>query len=292
MKKRVSVQKENGFWFVLPAAVILGGFGLLVALANVYFSLLKYSALADPIFIGGKNYIRFFTDSVALKSLWNTLLYALLYVFPTIVISLLIAVALNHKGKIMGFFRSLYYVPVITSYVVVIVVWQWFFDYDIGLFNTLLSSLGFGRAPWLLDPRWAMPSLVLLSIWKNCGYTVLMFMAGLQTVDANLYEASAIDGAGKIRMFFHITLPQIRPTMSLCVVMVTTWAFQMFVQPYMLTKGGPNYSTITITYYLYQQAFSSYNIGYASTISIIGVMVFLLVTQGEKAFFRERGMNL
>lgn len=288
MEKKAPRSKENGFWFVFPAVLILGGFGLLITLANIYFSFLKYSALAAPVFVGTRNYARFFTDSIALKSIWNTLLYALLYVFPTVSLSLLIALMLNRKGKMMGFFRSLYYVPVITSYVVVIVVWQWFFDYDIGLFNNLLRSMGFGRAPWLLDTRWAMPSLVLLSIWKNCGYTVMMFMAGLQTVDNNLYEAASIDGAGKIRMFFHITLPQIKPTMSLCIVMVTTWAFQMFVQPYMLTKGGPDYSTITVTYYLYQQAFSSYNIGYASTIAIIGVMVFLLVTQGEKALFRER----
>ena len=211
-----------------------------------------------------------------------------MYVLPTVAISLFLAMLLNHKGRIMSFFRALYYVPVITSYVVVIVVWQWFFDYDIGLFNSILSAFGVSRIPWLLDPNWAMPSLVLLSIWKNCGYTVLMFMAGLQTVDTNLYEAAAIDGCGRLKMFFRITLPQIRPTTVLCVVMVTTWAFQMFVQPYMLTKGGPNYSTMTITYYLYQQAFSSYNIGYASAIAVIGVALFLLVVTLEKRLLGER----
>lgn len=279
---------ESGFWFVLPSVIILGGFGLVVTAANVWYSLQSWSALSSPSFAGLKNYQRFFTDTIALRSLGNTFLYALMYVFPTIIISLFLAMLLNHKGRAMSFFRALYYVPVITSYVVVIVVWQWFFDYDIGLFNSILSAFGISRVPWLLDTGWAMPSLVLLSIWKNCGYTVLMFMAGLQTVDTNLYEAASIDGCGRAKMFFHITLPQIRPTTTLCVVMVTTWAFQMFVQPYMLTKGGPNYATMTITYYLYQQAFSSYNIGYASAIAVIGVALFLLVVTLEKRLLGER----
>lgn len=281
--------KESGVWFVLPSVIILGGFGLAVTLANIWYSLQNWSALSAPSFAGLRNYRRFFSDPIALRSLFNTLEYALMYVLPTVAISLGLAMMLNHKGKLMGFFRSLYYVPVITSYVVVIVVWQWFFDYDIGLFNSILGVLGFEKAPWLLDPKWAMPSLVLLSIWKNCGYTVLMFMAGLQTIDENLYEAAAIDGAGSWKVFWNITLPQLKPTTSLCVVMVTTWAFQMFVQPYMMTKGGPNYSTMTLSYYLYQQAFSSYNIGYGSAIAIVGVVLFFVIVNLEKRLLRERG---
>ena len=280
---------ESGFWFVLPSVIILGGFGLAVTAANIWYSLQRWSALSSPSFAGLKNYQRFFNDPIAVRSLLNTFQYALMYVLPTIVISLLLAMLLNHKGRVMSFFRALYYVPVITSYVVVIVVWQWFFDYDIGLFNSILSSVGIQKVPWLLDTGWSMPSLVLLSIWKNCGYTVLMFMAGLQTVDTNLYEAAAIDGSGRFSTFWHITLPQIKPTTTLCVVMVTTWAFQMFVQPYLLTKGGPDYSTMTITYYLYQQAFSSYNIGYGSAIAVIGVAIFLVIVGLEKRLLRERG---
>ena len=280
---------ESGFWFVLPSVIILGGFGLAVTAANIWYSLQSWSALSSPSFAGLKNYQRFFNDPIAGRSLLNTFQYALMYVLPTIVISLLLAMLLNHKGRVMSFFRALYYVPVITSYVVVIVVWQWFFDYDIGLFNSILSSVGIQKVPWLLDTGWSMPSLVLLSIWKNCGYTVWMFMAGLQTVDTNLYEAAAIDGSGRFSTFWHITLPQIKPTTTLCVVMVTTWAFQMFVQPYLLTKGGPDYSTMTITYYLYQQAFSSYNIGYGSAIAVIGVAIFLVIVGLEKRLLRERG---
>lgn len=287
LTKRVC--KESGFWFVLPSVIILGGFGLAVTLANIWYSLQNWSALSAPSFTGLRNYRRFFSDPIALRSLFNTLEYALMYVLPTVAISLGLAMMLNQKGKLLGFFRSLYYVPVITSYVVVIVVWQWFFDYDIGLFNSILGVLGFEKAPWLLDPKWAMSSLVLLSIWKNCGYTVLMFMAGLQTIDENLYEAAAIDGAGSWKVFWNITLPQLKPTTSLCVVMVTTWAFQMFVQPYMMTKGGPNYSTMTLSYYLYQQAFSSYNIGYGSAIAIVGVVLFFVIVNLEKRLLRERG---
>ena len=284
---RAHVCKESGFWFVLPSVIILGGFGLAVTVANVWYSLQNWSALSAPSFVGLNNYQRFISDPIAIRSLLNTLQYALMYVFPTIVVSLALAMMLNRKGRLMGFFRALYYVPVITSYVVVIVVWQWFFDYDIGLFNSVLGAFGLDKVPWLLSPDWSMPSLVLLSLWKNCGYTVLMFLAGLQTVDENLYEAAAIDGAGRWKLFWNITLPQIKPTTSLCVVMVTTWAFQMFVQPYMMTRGGPNYSTTTISYYLYQQAFSSYNIGYGSAIAVIGVALFLLIVRVEKRLLGE-----
>ena len=188
----------------------------------------------------------------------------------------------------MSFFRALFYVPVITSYVIVIVVWQWIFDYDIGLLNQILAVLGLDKVPWLLSKRLAMPSIVIMSIWKNVGYSTLMVLAGLQTVDNTLLEAARIDGASSVRTFFSITLAELKPTVSLVVVMVTTWAFQMFVQPYMMTQGGPDYATNTITYYLYQQAFSSYNIGYGSAIATVGVGIFLIVVQLEKYLLREK----
>lgn len=289
MKTKQSPSRmRGGFFFTLPAIIILGGFGLLVTLENVGNSFLKWSALSPPTFIGLQNYMRFFTDRIALVSLWNTFYYAILYVFPTIVISTIIALLLNQNSRIMGFFRALFYIPVITSYVIVIVVWQWIFDYDIGLFNQIIGALGGNPLPWLLSKNMAMPSLVLLSIWKNSGYSTLIILAGLQTVDSNLKEAAMIDGAGPIRTFFSVTLPQLRPTMVLTVVMVTTWAFQMFVQPYMMTQGGPDYATSTITYYLYKQAFNSYNIGYGSCIAVIGVVIFLTIIQLEKYLMRDR----
>jgi len=289
MKTKQSPSRmRGGFFFTLPAIIILGGFGLLVTLENVGYSFLKWSALSPPTFIGLQNYMRFFTDRIALVSLWNTFYYAILYVFPTIVISTIIALLLNQNSRIMGFFRALFYIPVITSYVIVIVVWQWIFDYDIGLFNQIIGALGGNPLPWLLSKNMAMPSLVLLSIWKNSGYSTLIILAGLQTVDSNLKEAAMIDGAGPIRTFFSVTLPQLRPTMVLTVVMVTTWAFQMFVQPYMMTQGGPDYATSTITYYLYKQAFNSYNIGYGSCIAVIGVVIFLTIIQLEKYLMRDR----
>lgn len=286
--KKSPSRLRGGFFFTLPAVIILGGFGLLVTAANISYSFLKWSALASPTFIGLQNYVRFFSDKIALISLWNTFYYAILYVFPTIVISTIIALILNDNSRIMGFFRALFYIPVITSYVIVIVVWQWIFDYDIGLFNQIITALGGKPLPWLLSKTMAMPSLVLLSIWKNSGYSTLIILAGLQTVDSNLKEAAMIDGAGSVRTFFSVTLPQLKPTMVLTVVMVTTWAFQMFVQPYMMTQGGPDYATSTITYYLYKQAFNSYNIGYGSCVAVIGVTIFLTIIQLEKYLMRER----
>lgn len=284
----MSTKAKGGFYFILPSVIILGIFGVAVTVMNVGFSLTKWSALTSPVFNGLANYKRFFTDRIALVSLLNTFYYALLYVIPTAVISLLLALLLNSQSRAMSFFRALFYVPVITSYVIVIVVWQWIFDYDIGLLNQILAVLGLDKVPWLLSKRLAMPSIVIMSIWKNVGYSTLMFLAGLQTVDNTLLEAARIDGASSVRTFFSITLAELKPTVSLVVVMVTTWAFQMFVQPYMMTQGGPDYATNTITYYLYQQAFSSYNIGYGSAIATVGVGIFLIVVQLEKYLLREK----
>lgn len=288
MSKKSYIKNRGGFWFVLPAIIILGGFGIVVAVMNVGYSFMNWSALSKPTFKGFGNYARFFRDKISLVSLWNTFYYAILYVFPTVVLSVALALLLNSKGKCMAFFRALFYVPVITSYVVVIVVWQWIFDYDIGLLNQIAQAIGLHKIPWLLSKKLAMPSLVMLSIWKNCGYSTLMVLAGLQTVNPNLLEAAVIDGASPVQSFFRVTLPELRPTIVLVVVMVTTWSFQMFVQPYMMTSGGPDYSTMTITYYMYQQAFNSYNIGYGASISVISVALFLLVTRLEKYMLREK----
>lgn len=282
-------RRKGGFLFVLPSLVILGGFGILVSFSNIWFSLLDWTALSAPHFVLFSNYAHFFRDHVAIRSLLNTFEYAALYVVPTLVISLLVAVLLNRHTKVMLFYRTLFYIPVVTSYVIVIVVWQWFYDYNIGLFNQALALVGVAKVPWLLSPSLALPSLVLLSIWKNSGYTILIFLAGLQTIDANLYDAAKIDGCGTYRLFFRITLPQLRPTTLLSIVMVTTWSFQMFVQPYLLTQGGPNYSTSTIAYYLYVEAFSFYNVGYGSTIAVIGVAVFFIVITIERRLFMVRG---
>ena len=154
MKKKQSPSRlRGGFYFTLPAVIILGGFGLLVTLENIGYSFLKWTALSPPTFIGLKNYVRFFTDKIALISLWNTFYYAILYVFPTIVISTIIALLLNQSSRIMEFFRALFYIPVITSYVIVIVVWQWIFDYDIGLFNQILAQLGRDPLPLVAQQK-------------------------------------------------------------------------------------------------------------------------------------------
>ena len=208
-----------------------------------------------------------------------------MYVLPTVAISLGLAMMLNHKGKLMGFFRSLYYVPVITSYVVVIVVWQWFFDYDIGLFNSILGVLGFEKAPWLLDPQWAMPSLVLLSIWKNCGYTVLMFMAGLQTIDENLYEAAAIDGANAWQRFRYIILPSIKTIVTLNLILAVSGALSAFEMPYVITDGG--FGTSTYFVLMNKIAHTNQKVGLASAMAVVLLALILLVTAVQKIVERR-----
>lgn len=284
-KSKIKIYKHS-YLFVLPSVIILGFLGLAIVGSNIWISFLKWSILSPPQFIGIKNYVKLFNDPRAHQAIFNTFYYAALYVLPTIFISLLVALLLNRRIRAMGIFRAIYYIPVVTSYVIVIVIWHWFYDYDVGLFNYFLSFLGIRKIPWLLDTRLALPSLVVMSVWKNSGYSILIFLAGLQNVDEALYDVARVDGANKWNLFWHVTIPQLKPTILFTSIMVTTWSFQMFAQPYLLTQGGPLGSTTTWAYYLYKQAFTFYNVGYGSTVTIVGVLIFFTIISIERKLLK------
>lgn len=230
-------------------------------------------------FVGLKNYGSIFSDKVFIKSVTNTLYYVVIGVPTVIVVSFIIALLLHSGGekKVYSFFRAVFYSPAVTNMVAISIVWLYLFNPSIGLFNKMLNFFGQESVLWLKDPAVAKNSLLLLSVWKNMGLNMLIFLAALQSVPRELYEASSLDGAGKIKQLFQITLPNIK--FSVFFVMITTligW-FQYFEEVYVMTEGGPINSTISMTYYIYRTGFWSSRFGQAAAASVI-LFTFILIT--------------
>lgn len=262
-----------GLLFTVPALVLLVTFlflpiavSFLMSLTDIdIFSINKWK---DVQFIGVSNYLRIVQDPVFWRSLWNTLYFAGLGVPLTIGVSLLAAVALNQKfvrGK--SLFRVALFAPVVTTVVAVAVVWRWLYNPEYGAFNWFLQNLGLKKLFWLSDSRTSLPSLIVMAVWKNFGYNMVIFLAGLQTIPESQYEAARIDGASAWQSFRYITIPGLAPTLLFVLIMTTIGYLQFFAEPYVMTRGGPLDSTMSIVLYMYNHGFRFFNLGYASAIS-------------------------
>lgn len=288
--RRWGARRENNaiaYLFILPQVLGFLLFGFLPLLANIVLVFFDWDILTPPRFLGLANIQRLFGDPIFWRALLNTVLYSVQYVVPCLVISLGLALLLNQRIRGMAFFRSAYYLPVITSYVIAAVIWEWMFDANIGLLNQWLGMIGIGPVRWLLDDRFALSSLVIMAIWKNAGYSVLIFLAALQNIPQEYLEAAKIDGASRWQVFFHVTRPLLQPTTFLVAVMLTIWSFQSFAQPYLMTNGGPNRSTTTLVYYLYQQGFEFYDFGYAALVATAMTLIVFAVTIVQRRLMPE-----
>ena len=287
---RPRTRRENSaiaYLFILPQVVGFLVFGFLPLLANIVLVFFDWDILTPPRYLGLANIQRLVNDPIFWRALLNTVLYSVQYVVPCLIISLGLALLLNQRIGGMAFFRSAYYLPVITSYVIAAIIWEWMFDANIGLLNQWLAMIGLGPVRWLLDDRFALTSLVLMAIWKNAGYSVLIYLAALQNIPQEYLEAAKIDGAGRWQVFFHITRPLLQPTTFLVAVMLTIWSFQSFAQPYLMTNGGPNRSTTTLVYYLYQQGFEFYDFGYAALVATAMTLIVFAVTIVQRRLMPE-----
>ncbi|NLM10362.1 MAG: sugar ABC transporter permease [Clostridiaceae bacterium] len=233
-------------------------------------------------FIGLDNFIRAFTkDPLFFKVFANTLYYVVMFVPSSLVLSFFIAWLLSQKVKMLGFFRTVFYLPYITAGVAVTIMWGWIFNSDYGLINYLLSLVGISGPKWLTDKRIAMISIVIMCLW-SIGNNILIMLAGIQDIPVTYYESARIDGASTLRQIFSITIPLCTPTIYFNLVVGTIGAFQLFNQPYVLTKGGPVDSTRTVSMYLFSNAFEYGKMGYGSTIAwclFVIIMFFTLVIQ-------------
>lgn len=282
----------TGWLFVSPALIGFGIFTFGAILYSLYLSFTDYNLLGSPEWLGLENYIRAFTnDQYFYQYFGNTFYFALVLVPVVLVISLFLAILINKKvGKIAKAYRVALFLPSITSTVAVSMVWLWIFNPDMGILNNFLTAIGFQNPPmWLSDPEWSKPALIIMRVWQMSGYYMLLFLAGLQTIPETLYEAAEVDGASSWQKFRRITVPMLSNTTFVVVILLIIESFNMFESIFVMTEGGPLGSTSTIMYYIYEQGFMSYNMGYASALAWIFFALILVFTLIQFRFRREQG---
>lgn len=275
-------------FFMTPSALGFLVFTLLPVLASLGLSFVKWNLVASPQWIGFDNYTRAFHDGMFWHVLRNTAVYTLGTVPTTIALSLVLALALNRKMRGVTLFRDLYYLPVVAPLVAVAMVWRWLYNKDFGIINYLLSLVGIPAVPWLTSTQWALPAVIILSVWMSLGYGMVLYLAGLQGIPQHLYDAAAVDGANSWQRFRHITIPMLSTTTFFVLVTSVIGSFQVFGQVYIMTRGGPANATSTIVYYIYQNAFESFRMGYASALSWLLFAVIFLFTLIQFRAQRER----
>lgn len=254
---------------------------------SVYLTFNNWNIISPMEFAGLSNYKRLFSDALFLKAVFNTLIFLAIHIPLQIVIALFLAELLNQKIKFRGFFRAAFFLPVIVSGVVVTILWQQLYGFDTGLLNRLLVKIGLAKIGWLTDPNWAMPSIAVMATWKNVGLYVILFLVGLQTVPPQYYEAAELEGATHLQKFFRITLPIINPTIFMVIVLSTIGGFSLFIEPYVMTGGGPLNSTVSAVLYIYKQGFFYHHMGYAATLGFFFALLILSVVMIQKKFVEK-----
>lgn len=276
------------YTFLLPSLIGLLAFLLVPIIAVAVISFFNWNLLSEPHFIGLQNYVKLFHSSDVGHSLLVTAYYVLLNIPAQTVLALLLALLMNKKLRGIGFFRTIYVVPWMATPVAMGIVWQWIFDPQYGALNTFLGLFGLHGITWLTSTQLAMPSIAAVNIWQYTGYNMLFFLAGLQSIPVDLYEAAGIDGVSRFRAFFHITLPLLSPTLFFVLVTDIIGSFQVFDSVYVMTQGGPGQATDTINFEIYRQAFVFFHAGYASALSMVLFAILLLVTLAQALYFRKR----
>lgn len=244
----------------------------------VYISFTEWSLLGSPEWLGLKNFSQLFRDPLFWTAWRNTLVYTGVSVPLSMILGLGIAVLLNRKLPGMAIFRVLFFVPMTVGVVASGLLWSWMFTPQYGLINYLFHFVGLGPYPWLTGTSTAMPSIIIVGVWRALGFNIIVFLAGLQAVPEQLYDAATVDGAGPVRKFRHITIPLLSPTLFFGALIGVIMSFQVFEQTYVMTQGGPGNSTLTIIYFIFQQGFSYLRMGYASAASVTFLVVLALGT--------------
>ncbi len=282
-----------GWAFAAPFVILFGIFLAFPILASFLLSFTSFGLrdLTNPIgatFVGLQNYLDVFADSTFWTSLLNTAYFVLVGVPLTLVLGLLIANALNRGvTRFRTAFRVGYYLPVITSIVAIAVVWRFLLAPDAGLINMVLSGLGIKGPDWLADPVFAMPSIIAMAVWRNLGFAMVVFLAGMQAIPTSLYEAAAIDGAGRWQAFRYVTIPMLRPTILFMTVITTIGYLQLFEEPFVMTDGGPLDKTLSVTMYMFRQGFRFFHQGYASAIAYLLFVIVAIVAFLQFRFLRS-----
>ena len=282
----------RGYVFVAPATAYLAVFALVPMLLAAYMSLFRWHLLhEDHEFVGLGNFAKMLADPFFRNAIWNTLVYVAFSVPLGVITSLAIASLVAQRLRGVGVFRTLFYIPAVSSQVAISMVVIWILLPEVGLINAAIKWLGFsGSTNFLAEPGWAMAALVAMSLWIGLGPRMIIFMAGIQNIPAVLYEAAAIDGATGWKRFRHVTLPLLAPTTLFVVVTTTIAAFQLFTPVYVMTHGGPRRTTDVVLYHIYQEAWQKFEVGMASAMSYVLFAMILIVALVQFRIM-QRGLN-
>ena len=288
MSKNLKSESRAGYLFVSPYIIHLSVFVAFPLIFSFVLIFHQWNIISPMEWVGFSNFGRLANDRLFFRSLGNTFIFLLIHIPLQILVALLLAEFLNQRMRFRGFFRASFFLPVVVSGVVITILWQQLYAQDSGVINSLLAKIGIAKLPWLTSVRLAMPSIAIMATWKNVGLYIVLFLVGLQSVPKYLYEAADIEGASHWQRFRHITLPMINNTMIMVVILSTIGGFSLFIEPYVMTGGGPMNSTLSAVLYVYQQAFSFYHMGYAATLGFFfALVVFSVVLIQKKVVERE-----
>lgn len=281
---------KESFWaflLLLPNLIGFLAFTIFPVVASFFLSFTEYDILSPMKWVGIKNYVNLLHDEIFKKVFVNTCYYSIVYVPISTVASLFLAIALNMKIKGIKIYRTIYFLPVISPMVAVAIVWQWLYNPEFGLINYILSLVGIKGPDWLTNPYLAMPAIIITSVWKNLGFNMLLFLAGLQGISDSYYEAAEIEGANWWTKFIKITVPLLSSTTFFVIVMGFIGSFQVFDAVYLMTGGGPGRATSVLVHYIYQNAFQYFRMGYACAQAYVLFFVVFVITIIQFAFQKK-----
>src|SRR5215217_349932 len=282
-------QARTGYLFVLPTAVLYLTFVLAPVVITCILAFSYFDPMMGSRWVGFDNFTRFFSDRRSVQILWNTLRFTFFAVTFNVSIGLILALALNRMmpSWLLYFFRLSFFLPVIIAAAFVSIVWSYFFGDDLGVINYYLRLVGLPGVRWLTDANQAMTSIVIMDVWKNTGFFMIIFIAALQGLPKAITEASLMDGTPPWRQFFRITLPYISPVVFFCIVYASIGALQVYESIVILTKGGPGDSTRSLSILIVEQGFGSFQIGYAAAISVVMTAMILVITAIQQVLSRR-----
>ncbi len=287
--------ERREFWiamiFIAPWVIGLLAFTVSPMILSLYYSLTEYKVISDPEFVGGRNYLNLFKDKIFLKALGNTIYIICFGVPVTLFAALSVSVLLNSKElRKFSFFRVVFFLPTLVPLIISCILWIWLLNSENGLINALLGVFRIQGPAWLGSPAWAKPAFILMMVW-GCGGTIIIFLAGLQDIPESLYESASLEGANFLQKTIAITIPMLSPVILYNAVTLVIAAFQWFAEPFVMTEGGPDNSTMFYSLYLYQNAFQFFKMGYASAMAwillMIALCVIFLLFKGTSRFSRE-----
>lgn len=288
--RRLRGSNPVGYLFTLPYLIFFAIFVAYPLGFAIYLTFHNWNIVRpERPFVGLRNFERLFTDELFWKALSNTAVFLVVHIPLQIVVALALAVILNQQLIARGLFRVSFFLPYVTSGAIISLVWLRLYADD-GLLNQLLARVDLGPVGWLSDPRLAMPSIAIMATWKNVGYYLMIFLASLQSIPAQLYEEASLNGATQWQRFRYITFPLLNPAFILVVILSTIGGFSLFVEPFVMTAGGPLDATLSLVLYLYQQAFQFLRMGYAAAIGLVlAVLIFLVTVVQRRYLEREVG---